>query len=258
MQLQDKVALVTGGTAGIGRGITAAYLREGASVVINGRNQDKGERVLAELGAGGKAAFLKGDVMVEEDVVRLVDATVERFGRIDILVNNAGGAWDNKNVAEADGATFEAVLRFNVMSTFWATKRALHYMVPQGFGRILNMSSVEGKQGKGGISSYVTAKHAINGFTKSVAKEVAEHNITCNALCPGLIITDIFLETGPSAAAAMGITFDELITMFTSESAIKRTNTVEEVAAVAVLLATDVAGGITGSLYNIDGGTSAY
>jgi NAD(P)-dependent dehydrogenase (short-subunit alcohol dehydrogenase family) len=120
------------------------------------------------------------------------------------------------------------------------------------------MSSVEGKHGKPGISAYVTSKHAINGFTKSVAKEVAQYGITCNALCPGLIITDVFLSEGPSAAEAMGITLEQLVEMFTAESAIKRTNTVEEVAAVAVLLATEIAGGITGSLYNIDGGSAAY
>jgi 3-hydroxybutyrate dehydrogenase len=91
-----------------------------------------------------------------------------------------------------------------------------------------------------------------------VAKEVAQFGITCNSLCPGLIITDIFLAEGPSADEAMGVTLDQLIEMFTAESAIRRTNTVEEVAAVAVLLATDVAAGITGSLYNIDGGTAAY
>jgi 3-hydroxybutyrate dehydrogenase len=173
-------------------------------------------------------------------------------------VNNAGGAWDNANVVDANPESFEGVLRFNVMSTFWATKRALHHMIPQRWGRIINMSSVEGKHGKPGISAYVTSKHAVNGFTKSVAKEVAQYDITCNSLCPGLVITDQFLSEGPTAAEAMGITLDELIAMFTDESAIKRTNTVEEVAAVAVLLATDLAAGITGSLYNVDGGTAAY
>jgi len=159
---------------------------------------------------------------------------------------------------DANPESFEAVLRWNVMSTFWATQRALQHMIPQRFGRIINMSSVEGKHGKPGISAYVTSKHAINGFTKSVAKEVAQYNITANSLCPGLIITDIFLAEGPSAAEALGITLDQFIEMFTAESAIKRTNTVEEVAAVAVLLATDTAGGITGALYSIDGGTAAY
>jgi NAD(P)-dependent dehydrogenase (short-subunit alcohol dehydrogenase family) len=258
MQLEGKVALVTGGTRGIGRGIAEAYLREGAKVAVNGRSKDKGEQALADLDAGDRAVFLQGDVMQQDDVNAIVDGTVERFGRIDILVNNAGGSYDNANVIDANPETFENVLRWNVMSTFWATKRALQHMIPQQFGRIINMSSVEGKHGKPGISAYVTSKHAINGFTKSVAKEVAQYGITCNALCPGLIITDVFLSEGPSAAEAMGITLDQFIEMFTAESAIKRTNTVEEVAAIAVVLATDVAGGITGSLYNIDGGTAAY
>ena len=258
MQLDGKVALITGGTRGIGRGIAEAYLREGAKVAVNGRSKDKGEQALQEFGAGERAAFLQGDVMQQNDVEAIVDGTVERFGRIDILVNNAGGSFDNANVVDADPETFEAVLRWNVMSTFWATKRALNYMIPQSFGRIINMSSVEGKHGKPGISAYVTSKHAINGFTKSVAKEVAQYNITANSLCPGLILTDIFMAEGPSAAEALGITLDQFIEMFTAESAIKRTNTVEEVAAVAVLLASDIAGGITGALYSIDGGTAAY
>jgi len=258
MQLQDKVALITGGTRGIGRGIAEAYLREGARVAINGRSKDKGAQALAEMDAGDRAIFLAGDVTSQADVDALVDGTVEQFGRLDILVNNAGGSYDNANVVDANPESWENVLRWNVMSTFWATKRALHHMIPQEFGRILNISSVEGKHGKPGISAYVTSKHAVNGFTKSVAKEVAQYGITCNALCPGLIITDQFLSEGPSAAEAMGITLDQLVEIFTADSAIKRTNTVEEVAAVAILLATDVAGGITGSLYNIDGGSAAY
>ena len=257
-QLEGKVALVTGGTRGIGRGIAEAFLREGAKVAVNGRSKDKGEQALTEMGAGDRAAFLSGDVMKLDDVNAIIDGTVERFGRIDILVNNAGGSFDNANVVDANPESWEAVLRWNVMSTFWATQRALRHMIPQSFGRIINMSSVEGKHGKPGISAYVTSKHAINGFTKSVAKEVAQYNITCNSVCPGLIITDIFLAEGPSAAEAMGLTLDQLIELFTAESAIKRTNTVEEVAAVAVLLATDTAAGITGSMYSVDGGTAAY
>jgi 3-hydroxybutyrate dehydrogenase len=260
MQLEGKVALVTGGTRGIGRGIAEAYLREGAMVAINGRTPDKGEQTLKEFDAGDRAAFLQGDVMSQADVDAVVDGTVERFGKIDILVNNAGGSYAeaNKAVADIDPQDFENVLRWNVMSTFWATKRALKYMIPQNFGRIINMSSVEGKHGKPTISPYVTSKHAINGFTKAVAKEVAQYNITCNVLCPGLIITDVFMAEGPGMAESLGITLDQLIDIFVAESAIKRTNTVEEVALVAVALATDTAAGITGSAYNIDGGTAAY
>jgi NAD(P)-dependent dehydrogenase (short-subunit alcohol dehydrogenase family) len=131
-------------------------------------------------------------------------------------------------------------------------------MIPQQFGRIINISSVEGKHGKPSMSSYVAAKHAIHGLTKSAAKEVGTLGITVNALCPGLIITDIVREGGPQTAAAMGLTFEEMIDLFAQDSSIKRTNTVEEVAAFAVLLASDVGAGVTGAMLSIDGGTAAY
>src|SRR5262249_40560382 len=128
----------------------------------------------------------------------------------------------------------------------------------QQSGRIINISSVEGKHGKPGIAGYVTSKHAINGLTKSAALEVGTQGITVNALCPGAIETDVMMAEGPGAAAAMGITYEELLDWFANEAAIKRLNTVEEVAAVAVLVASDLGGGITGSMISIDGGTAAY
>jgi len=131
-------------------------------------------------------------------------------------------------------------------------------MIPQQSGRIINISSVEGKVGKPGLSSYVVAKHAVNGLTKSAAKEVGPLGITVNALCPGVIETDIVKEGGAGAAAAMGLTYDELLAQFAADSAIKRINEVEDVANVAVLLASDAGAGITGSLISIDGGTSPY
>jgi NAD(P)-dependent dehydrogenase (short-subunit alcohol dehydrogenase family) len=148
--------------------------------------------------------------------------------------------------------------QWNLHSTFVATKRALPGMIEQGFGRVINISSVEGKVGKPVVTAYVAAKHAINGFTKAVAKEVGTTGVTVNALCPGLVITDIVKDNGPNTAAAMGITFDEMVALFAEESAIKRPNTVEEVAHVAVMLAADAGGGITGALLSVDGGTSPY
>lgn len=258
MQLQDKVAVITGGTAGLGRGIAEAFLREGAKVVLNGRSQEKGEKALAEFGAGDRAVFRRGDVLVQTDIESLVDFAVEHFGRIDIMVNNAGGTGDAQPVALMSDEAWSLNMRWNVDSTFFGTRRALQHMLPNKSGRIINMSSVEGKHGKAVLSGYVTAKHAINGFTKCVAKEVGTEGITVNALCPGLVITDIVRDNGPRTAAAMGITFDEMVELFASESAIKRPNTVEEVAAMAVLLASDIGAGITGALLSIDGGTAAY
>jgi 3-hydroxybutyrate dehydrogenase len=215
MLLQDKVAVITGGTAGLGLGIAEAFLREGAKVVLNGRRADKGEKIVADLGA----------------TAPVVDVTDED--------------WDLN-------------MKWNLYSTFYGTRRALKYMIPQQWGRIINMSSVEGKHGKPVLSGYVTAKHAINGLTKVAAKEVGTQGITVNSICPGLVITEIVRENGPRTAESMGLTFEGMVDLFAAESAIKRPNTVEEVAAMAVLLASDAGGGITGAMLSVDGGTAAY
>jgi NAD(P)-dependent dehydrogenase (short-subunit alcohol dehydrogenase family) len=131
-------------------------------------------------------------------------------------------------------------------------------MIPKQYGRIINMSSIEGKHGKAGLGGYVATKHAINGLTKTIAREVGTLGITCNSLCPGLLITDIVRDQGTAAAAAMGLTFDEMVQQYAAESAIKRPNSIDEVAAAAVLLASDAGSGITGSTLSVDGGTSAY
>jgi len=257
--LDGRVALVTGGTRGIGRAIAEAFVAEDAKgVVINGRDEGKGAQALAEMGAGERAHFLSGDVKVREDVERLVAGTVEKYGRIDVLVNNAGGADNHAPVAQLTDEAMQDALLWNLWSTFWGTRAALQHMLAQQWGRIINISSVEGKHGKPGIATYVTSKHAINGLTKSAAKEVGTQGVTVNCICPGAIETDIMKAAGPGAAEAMGLTYQGLLDLFAEEAAIKRLNTCEEVAAVAVLLASELGGGITGSMISVDGGTAAY
>ncbi len=258
MRLEGKVAAITGGTAGLGRGIAEAFLAEGASVALFARNPDKGARVLDELGAQGRAAFFPGDVMNQPDVEGFIDQTIDRFGTLDILVNNAGGAGDLQPLVDLSDETFDEAMKWNVYSTFWAMRRALPTMLEKGDGRIINLSSTEGKHGKPVLSAYTAAKHAINGLTKSVAREVGEAGVTVNSICPGLVITDIIRDNGPATAKAMGMEFDEMIAMFAQESAIKRPNTVEEVAAMAVLLASQEGAGITGAMLSVDGGTAQY
>lgn len=257
-KLEGRVAAITSGSTGIGRGIAEAFLAEGAKIVINGRNAEKGEKALAEMGAGENGFFVQGDMTVREDVDKVVDDAVERFGRIDVLVNNAGGVKNTAPVQFLEDEDWDYGLRWNLYSAFWGSRRALNHMVPQGFGRIINISSVEGKMGKPGIPSYVVSKHAMNGLTKAVAKEVGTLGVTCNAICPGLVITEIVETTGPASAEAMGITYDQMIDIFAQETALKRITTAEEVAAIAVLLASDVGGGITGAMYSVDGGTSPW
>jgi 3-hydroxybutyrate dehydrogenase len=257
-KLDGRVAAITGGTAGIGRGIAEAFLAEGASVALNGRNQEKGEKVLSELGVGDRAIFIAGDVMNNAETEAFVDQAKEHFGHLDILVNNAGGAAVLLPTVDMPFDDWAMTFQWNLHSTFVATKRALPGMIEQGWGRIINISSVEGKVGKPVVTAYVSAKHAINGLTKAVAKEVGTTGVTVNALCPGLVITDIVKDNGPNTAAAMGLTFDEMVDLFAQESAIKRPNTVEEVGNAAVMLACDLGAGVTGALISVDGGTSPY
>ena len=257
-QMDGRVAAITSGSTGIGQGIAKAFLAEGGSVVINGRDAEKGARALDEIGAGERGHFVAGDVTVRENVDAVIDGTVERFGRIDILVNNAGGLIKTAPVAALSDEDWDYAIKWNLYSMFWASRKALGYMIPQRWGRIINISSVEGKHGKPAIPAYVTSKHAINGLTKAIAKEVGTSGITCNSICPGLVWTDVLQQTGPDSAKAMGLTFDEMVDQFAQETAIKRITTIEEVAAVAVLLASEVGAGITGSMYNVDGGTAAW
>ena len=257
MELDGKVAAITGGTAGIGRAIAEGFLAEGAQVVVSGRNAERGEQVVSELGTD-RAFFSQGDATTKEGVEQAVEAAVEHFGQIDIMVNNAGGAKRLAPLVDLYDEDWDLVMKWNLYSTFWGTRAALRHMLPRNYGRIINISSVEGKHGKPVLTAYVAAKHAINGLTKAVAKEVGTQGVTVNAICPGLVITDIIRDNGPATAEAMGITFDEMVGLFAAESAIKRPNTVDEVAAVAVLLASDVGAGITGAIYSVDGGTAAY
>ena len=254
MKLDNQVAAITGGTAGIGRAIAEAFLAEGASVTLMARNHDKAAQVLLEIDAGDRCAYIAGDATLQSDVERFVDGTVERFGKVDILVNNAGGAGELQPVADLPDDAWDLVMKWNLYSTFWASRRAVKPMIERGWGRIINISSTEGKLGKPVLTAYSAAKHAVNGFTKSMAKEVAMSGVTVNAICPGLVITDIIRDNGPRTAEAMGMTFDEMVDLFAQESAIKRPNTVEEVAAVAVLLASEEGAGITGGTLSVDGG----
>ena len=258
MQLEGRVAAVTGGTAGIGRGIAEAFLAQGASVALMARNPDKAQRLMAEMDAGERAIFIAGDATVQAEVEGFVDQALEHFGHLDVLVNNAGGAGDLQPLVNLSDEAFDLAIKWNLYSTFWASRRVLPGMLERGFGRIINISSVEGKIGKPVFTAYSAAKHAVNGMTKSLAQEVSAQGVTVNAICPGLVITDIVKDNGPATAEAMGLTFDEMVDLFAQESAIKRPNTVEEVAAVAVLLASDAGGGITGATLSVDGGSAPY
>jgi NAD(P)-dependent dehydrogenase (short-subunit alcohol dehydrogenase family) len=258
-KLDGKVACITGGTRSIGRAMADAFLAEGASVVVNGRNEAKGQRCLDEMGAGDRAAFFGGDASKQDVVEGLIDATIDRYGKLDICCLNSGGVKNTAPVAMMTDEEWQLEVDWNLNHVFWGMRRALQHMIERQSGRIIVTSSVEGKLGKPGIPGYAATKHAVNGLVKAAAQEVGTLGITVNSILPGIIETDIVRETGPESAVAMGVgTYDALIALFCQEAAIKRPNTVEEVAAVAVMLASDAARNITGCMFPVDGGTMPY
>jgi len=258
-RLQGRVAVLTQSTRSIGRGIAEAFLAEGASVVVSGRSEDKGKQALAEMGAGDRADFFPCDATMQDQVEALVDFAAERYGRLDIMVNNAGGTSGWALVGDLSDEAWQQALNWNLNACFWGTRRALRYMVEGGWGRIINMSSVESKMAnKPMVSHYITNKHAMNGLTKATAYEYAQQGITCNAICPGAVETDLMKDVGPLVAEQAGSTYEEFLQSYANESMIKRLNTVEEVAACAVWLASEPGGGVTGAMINVDGGTAPW
>ncbi len=258
-ELTGKVALVTAGSRGIGRGIVEELLERGATVVLTGRSEEKGAAALAELGQPERTAFLSGDARSREVVESWVDQTVAEFGRIDILVNNAGGSDGFALVGDLSEEAWQNAITFILHSAFWATRRALPQMEKQGYGRVINISSLEGKVGnKAMVAHYVTAKHGMNGLTKAVAFEYGGKGITCNAICPGAIETDLMVEVGPKFAEENGMTYEEYKANYAKDASIGRLNTVEEVAALAALLASDLGGGFNAAILSVDGGSAPY
>ncbi len=257
-QLDGKVACITGGTRSIGRACAEAFLREGANVVVNGKDAEKGATAVKEMGGGDNVHFIQGDVSKKEDCLALIQGTVDHYGRIDILHANAGGVQGPGPVTAVADADLQATFEWNFWHTFWTMQAALGHMTEQGFGRIIATSSVESKRGTPGLFPYSVNKAAINALVRSAAQEVGTLGITVNAIAPGAIETDAMKNDAPAAADAMGMSYEALEEMFAEGSAIKRLNLVDEVAAVAVLLASDAGAGITGTVLSVDGGTATY
>ena len=258
-KLEGRVACITGGTRSIGRAMAESFLREGAKVVVNGRDEAKGAAAVAEMGGGDDVAFYGGDAAKQATVEGLIDFTIERYGQLDICCLNSGGVKNTAPVAQMTDEEWNLEIDWNLNHVFWGMRRAFQHMIPRQYGRVLVTSSVEGKAGKAGLPGYNTTKHAVLGLIKAASKEVGTLGITVNAILPGIIETDIVRDTGPDSAIAMGLgTYQNMIDLFCADSAIKRPNTVEEVAAVAVMLASEAARNFTGCQFPVDGGTLPY
>jgi NAD(P)-dependent dehydrogenase (short-subunit alcohol dehydrogenase family) len=247
--MSSPVALITGALTGIGRATALAFAKKGARVVISGRRDEQGKKLVAELRKlGAEAEFVRSDVRHEEDVRNLVDKTVERFGRLDVAVNNAGTEGLRGLVTEQTAESYAATFDTNVLGVLLSMKHELRVMLAQGSGSIVNVSSAYGSVGAAGASVYVASKHAVEGMTKSAALEVAGTGVRVNVVAPGTTDTGMltrFTNTDENKAALV------------STVPVKRLATPEEIAHVIAFVASPDASYMTGASIPVDGGMIA-
>ncbi|MBI2490987.1 MAG: 3-oxoacyl-[acyl-carrier-protein] reductase [Candidatus Rokubacteria bacterium] len=242
--LDGRVAVVTGGTRGIGAAIATSLAEDGAAVVVSGRDADRLGRVAKELEGQGRAVLaVAADAAKREDCDRLVDAAKERFGRIDILVNNAGITRDGLLVRMKD-EDWDRVMEVNLRGAFLMTRAAAKAMVRQkSGGRVINIASTAGAMGNAGQANYSAAKAGLIGFTKAAARELAHWGILVNAVAPGLIETDMAAAITAGAREAL-----------LAQVPLKRIGTAREVAEMVRFLAGDGAAYVTGQVFHVNGG----
>jgi NAD(P)-dependent dehydrogenase (short-subunit alcohol dehydrogenase family) len=245
MKLSGKVAIVTGSTAGIGKGIALLFAKEGAKITVVGRNKERGEKTVEEIKAlGSDAFFIQADVGSEIDMQMIVEKTVEKFGKLDIMVNNAA-IIHNARLLELTVEDWDRVIRNNLRSVFLGSKYAAAQMVKQGHGgRIINLSSIHAKIAEPQASPYTAAKGGIEAFTRTIASELAPYKITANILAPGATYTELTIPMyTPSVKEAL---FKRI--------PLKAIANPEDIACGALFMASDESWYMTGARICIDGG----
>ncbi len=243
--LTDRVALVTGASRGLGRAIALAFARQGADVVINyrGNSSAADEVASAVRDAGRRALTIQGDTSAGREACEaVVKAALDEFGKVDILVNNAGITRDDL-LMRMDADKWNDVIATNLSGPFWMTRAIARPMMRARAGRIINMSSAAGRMGNPGQANYSAAKAGLIGLTKTTARELASRGITCNALAPGLIETDLTADLPEAATQAL-----------TAMTPLGHIGSVDDVAAAAVYFASDEARYVTGQVLGVDGG----
>jgi NAD(P)-dependent dehydrogenase (short-subunit alcohol dehydrogenase family) len=247
--MNNFVVLITGALTGIGRATARAFASEGAQLVVSGRHEEAGNALAAELrDIGAEAEFVRADVRHEDDVRRLVDRTVARFGRLDVAVNNAGTEGKPGPVTEQTPEGFTAMFETNVLGTLLGMKHELRVMQGQRSGSIINISSTMGERGAANLSLYTGSKHAVEGLTKSAALEAAAFGVRVNAVAPGPTETAMLSRLTGSA---------EKKAAFFAAVPLKRGGKPEEIADAIVFVASDKAAFITGQIIRVNGGKTA-
>ncbi|UJR81382.1 SDR family oxidoreductase [Sandaracinus amylolyticus] len=242
-----RVALVTGGTSGIGRATALAFARAGADVVIAARDEARSTEVLTELEEHRvRALFTRMDVRDAASIARAIETIAARFGRLDFAINNAGAGGDMQPLETADQAIWDDTMAINARGTWLAMRHEIPLMLKTGGGAIVNASSIYGIAGKPAHHAYVASKHAVLGLTKSVALEYASRGIRVNALCAGVTRT-------PAMRAAESVV-PEIVKALVAQHPMGRMASEEEVAAAAVWLCSEGAGFVTGAPLHVDGG----
>jgi NAD(P)-dependent dehydrogenase (short-subunit alcohol dehydrogenase family) len=260
MKLAGKLALITGGGRGIGRAVAFAFAREGAGVALVARTASEVERVAAEIAQECDVETMHAacDVSDAAAVGRAFAALAERFGRgCDILVNNAGVA-ESAPLLKTDDEMWQRHLAVNLTGTFLCTRAALPSMIERGWGRVVNVASIAGKTGAPYIAAYAASKHGVLGLTRSAALEVAAKGVTVNAICPGYVDTDMTTRALANIEAKTGRPRAETLEAIKRMSPQGRLVTAEEVASLALLLASDDGRGINGQAINVDGGSVLF
>jgi 3-hydroxybutyrate dehydrogenase len=255
--LRGKTALVTGSTSGIGLAIARALAKDGANLMMNGFG-DKGaidkERSAIERELGVKVAYSAADMSKPGEIAEMVAAAEKEFGALDVLVNNAG-IQHVANVEDFPVEKWDAIIAINLSSSFHSIRAALPGMKKRKWGRIINIASAHGLVASGQKAAYVAAKHGVVGLTKVVAIETANAGITCNAICPGWVLTPLVQQQVDARAKAQGISNDESkVALVSEKQPMHEFTKPENIGALAVFLASDAAATITGSAYSIDGG----
>ena len=254
--LKGKTALVTGSTSGIGLGIALALARQGANIVLNGFGDTEGPQ--AEVAAlGVKVAYHGADMSKPAEIEAMMKFAAAQFGRVDILVNNAG----IQHVARIENFPIErwdAIIAINMSSAFHATRLALPAMQAADWGRIINVASIHGLVGSAEKSAYVAAKHGVVGLTKVTALENATTGVTCNAICPGWVLTPLVQKQVDAKAAAQGITNEAATKQLLGEKEPSlQFTTPEELGALAVFFCSSAGNNVRGVAWNMDGGWTA-